>query len=217
MPAAGKASFVCDRDGHELVGDLRLEADCPRCGPGVPFNWSKPQDVLNHMAGHLLYDPGVERTAEPCGFCLQPAPLCYFYLRKSKGAEGGMQVDFKRSHGCTKCTYFRYAPASRSTTKSPSSNVPLACPLCDPKAPAVWKYNFDAHFARWHPRADASQYVALSNVPASERSAVRHLWNKRSVKRKKVKKTTLSALAISTSHLIQLAETSVCATDCCKR
>ncbi|KAJ6615714.1 hypothetical protein B0H10DRAFT_2039837 [Mycena sp. CBHHK59/15] len=36
---------------------------------------------------------------------------------------------------------FNYNVAATSSTKSPCSNIPLRCPECDTKAPAVWRYN----------------------------------------------------------------------------
>jgi hypothetical protein len=40
---------------------------------------------------------------------------------------------------------FAYAVAATSTPSSPSSNVPMRCPICPAAAPCVWRYNLFYH------------------------------------------------------------------------
>jgi hypothetical protein len=105
---------------------------------------SQGQRVLEHIGGHVLvFDPKVDRTAHPCGLCLQPlaAPLCVrvFYLTKGKGARGSPKIDQGCSVGCPMKLNFSYTVAAESSSSYPCSNVPVQCPLCPKILPAVWK------------------------------------------------------------------------------
>ncbi|KZV98363.1 hypothetical protein EXIGLDRAFT_597482, partial [Exidia glandulosa HHB12029] len=171
--------FVCERDGEDIHFDHTLERCCPRCGTDVHIDWSKASQVLNHLAAHILFDPAIERANEPCGFCLQPAPQCLFFLRKGHSHDSGLQVDAKRTRGCAKALSFRYKSARTSSAHSPSSNVPIVCPFCPKDAPAVWKYNFEQHCAKSHKGSRIDDYKDLFTISASENDGLKQLWRSR--------------------------------------
>jgi len=41
------------------------------------------QEIITHISAHILYDPAIDRSTEPCGLCGRPAPLCTIFLKKS--------------------------------------------------------------------------------------------------------------------------------------
>ncbi|KAK7015632.1 hypothetical protein R3P38DRAFT_3570055 [Favolaschia claudopus] len=138
----GKACFSCEHDTNDRSVDLDPPNCCQKCNPPVPLNVAHPQRILEHNGAHLLYDPHINRQHEYCGLCLRPAQMCTFFLRRPNGKP---QVDWERST-CQRKMDFRYAVAAESTSSSPCSNVPVVCPICGPRKPAVWKYNLEAHF-----------------------------------------------------------------------
>lgn len=71
--------FVCEDELKEV--ELLGKKPCPGCGGELP---EQPQRLL--MGAHVLFDPKITATLEPCGLCLRPAQ-CMFYLRKEGGAK----------------------------------------------------------------------------------------------------------------------------------
>ncbi|EJD45112.1 hypothetical protein AURDEDRAFT_165985 [Auricularia subglabra TFB-10046 SS5] len=195
------ACFACEKEGQDTT-DTLAERFCARCDPPVELNWNNAPRVLEHMAGHILFDRSLDRSLDLCGFCLSPAPQCLFYLKKGKGADSGMQVDFRqnKSRGCQRAVPFKYGFASKSTASSPCSNVPIVCPRCPPGQPAIWWYNFVAHFRRVHPSANPNDYSELYELSASETEGMRKLWDARSAPRRASRKTMQSELKISDDH-----------------
>ncbi|KAJ7138357.1 hypothetical protein C8R44DRAFT_533169, partial [Mycena epipterygia] len=130
----GRARFVCEFDNNSR--ELESANTCPLCPPNTPLDPHQGQQVLAHMAAHILFDPDLDRSTEPCGLCLNPAPMCEWYLTTS----GKKKVHEKR----TKCPHagitFTYSTVMNSTASSPSSNVPVDCALCGIKQPAIWRY-----------------------------------------------------------------------------
>lgn len=107
-------------------------------------------------------------TVAPCGFCgLDGCTLAL--VHKSRG-----KTEIKSN-----CQYhydFSLGAATVSSVTSPSTNVPLHCPLClpDPKTgrmPAFWKYNIDSHTYDTHnvglPRAVNDLPVASGDATSS--------------------------------------------------
>lgn len=195
------ACFACEKEGHDTTDTLG-ERFCPRCDPPVELNWNDAPRVLEHMAGHLLFDRALDTSQDLCGFCLRPAPQCLFYLRKGKGADSGMQVDFRssKSRGCERARPFKYAFASKSTAHSPCSNVPIICPRCPAGQPAVWRYNFAAHCRRVHPSAALSDYADIHLLSASEKEGMRRIWDSRKASRRVSRKAGPPELKISDAH-----------------
>ncbi|KZW01372.1 hypothetical protein EXIGLDRAFT_584214, partial [Exidia glandulosa HHB12029] len=200
ITSAEKACFACVREGNDPTSDTLAERFCPRCEPAVALDWKDAPAVLNHMAAHILHDPFIRDSVEPCGFCLRPSPQCVIYLRKGKGKKRGPQVDYVKSKGCERLVKFAYGPASTSKPNSPSSNVPIVCPLCPDHAPAVWKYNFASHFERTHPRSAREKYEDIFKIEGAERHGILATWNARHTARATVAKSNTTHLAISDSH-----------------
>lgn len=157
------------------------------------------------MGAHILYDLTLSRTQELCGLCLRPSPICIIKLKKGRGATSSPSIDVKTST-CLNLLKFSYAPASRSTEKSPCSNVPIICPLCSPQDPAVWKYNLTLHFREKHKLG--SQHFPLDvNLLEDEKEGMRKKWDNRFVVRKPRRSTQpkQTAMMISQAHSSRLA------------
>ncbi|KAF5366588.1 hypothetical protein D9758_008958 [Tetrapyrgos nigripes] len=173
---ANEAAFLCEHDGVGR-GDIDGYVTCPSCtNPLIYLDFSKPQMILKHIGSHILNSPSTLRSSEPCGFCLSPSPQCQFFLTKKE------KLDRKRSTGCTVflgLKSFNYASASKTTQSSPCSNVPVTCPLCsraNTHAPAVWRYNLEAHYRKRHPTASCEEVWKISN---SEKSAMSEVYKNR--------------------------------------
>lgn len=180
---------------------------CPKCD--TELDTSVPQPVLAHLAAHHAHDPSLDRNEEICGTCLRPsAPgVCEYYLKKGKGAKASFSVDLARTTCVNKFT-FSYRTASQSSSSSPSSNVPLACKICGPGSPAVWRYSMKAHFERHHPLSVASPtYSAKWTLSDFEVEKIEELWSSMGTKRakKKGKGKANVPLVISEAHSSRLA------------
>jgi hypothetical protein len=92
--AEGKACFLCENE--HASRNLVISHECTTCIPPAALPKQAPR-VLEHMAVHILFDPSIDRSAEPCGLCLHPSPLCVYHLKKGKGAGASEQVDFTRT------------------------------------------------------------------------------------------------------------------------
>ncbi|KAG6905140.1 hypothetical protein DXG01_004635 [Tephrocybe rancida] len=207
VPAAyvvlGKACFLANA-GLEILDPARNGTDiCPRCSPEVPLDPKLAQRVLAHIGAHVLYDKTIQRKAEPCGLCLKAALMCKIYLTKGKGANGTLKIDKSRSSGCSNLISFTYSVAAQSKPSSPCSNVPLRCPLCPKTGPAVWRYNWKAHFENAHPHATYSVYAQEGELSNFEWSQMKKWWRDRQkVPAKRMKKMKgLTPLEVSTVHI----------------
>ncbi|KAF8884585.1 hypothetical protein CPB84DRAFT_1750390 [Gymnopilus junonius] len=87
--ASGAACFICSEDSQ--VVDIR-SGDCPRCSPTVTLDLTQGQRVLEHMGAHILHDPSFDDQ--------QLSPLCQFFLKKGKGANGRLGINAALSKGC---------------------------------------------------------------------------------------------------------------------
>ncbi|EJD36472.1 hypothetical protein AURDEDRAFT_74160 [Auricularia subglabra TFB-10046 SS5] len=189
------------REGSDPQALTKQDRFCPRCDLPVELDWSNAPQVLQHMATHIRHDRGLVATFEsPCGFCLCPHPQCVFWTPRNPCAgHGGPQVDLKKSTGCERARGFKYKAASTSKPNSPSTNVPITCPLCADGSPAVWKYNFPQHLAHVHPRQDPARFAHLSKTSSAEEYGVKASWESRHV----VRRTTHNAkapLQLSVDH-----------------
>ena len=171
--------------------------ECTLCSPKVVLDLSQNQRILEHAAAHVLHDPKVERTTEPCGLCLRPAPLCQIFLKKGKGANRTLKID--KYTGCPIKPSFSYGVASESSASSPCSNVPITCPLCPAKVtPAIWKYNMKYHIRNVHKTATLSNHEHLWKLSNFEIMEMKNIWTKRhSVPVKHPKKSKAPPLVVS--------------------
>ncbi|EJD46305.1 hypothetical protein AURDEDRAFT_124089 [Auricularia subglabra TFB-10046 SS5] len=193
---ADKYCFAAQKPDNSSVGVDKLA--CDRCSSNVKIE-SVP-NLVNHVAAHILYDAAVRKTAQYCGFCLNSDGKCQFFLRKKGDSPKNQQLDLERSMCPRLPTQFSYGAASKSKTSSPSSNVPLWCPMCPDGSPAVWKYNMKLHFESSHPLADVQKYKGLWKLSREEQTGLSKLWTRIRNSRKGSKTTTAPKLSISEAH-----------------
>ncbi|TEB26935.1 hypothetical protein FA13DRAFT_1795184 [Coprinellus micaceus] len=168
----GKACFICEDECQ--ISDLGLAnmIECKYCDPLVALDTSQGKMVLEHMAAHIQHDPKVKKIDQPCGICLRPAPICQFYLEKSKGANGGDRIDQWHSI-CKHQVQFHYSKASKATTASPS----------------IWKYNLPLHFKHTHLNRSLDGFPDLNwSLTNFEREEIRKRWVKRQATPRRVRK-----------------------------
>lgn len=198
--------FLCETEDTSTSTNTGKCDMCPLC-PDVLLSGRQQNVALNHIAAHIVHDTTrVDPLANPCGFCLSTGDACAIYLKKSRGARGGFSIDMNRSR-CPRKYKLVTSVASASTTRSPSSNVPLPCPLCPNGAQAVWKYNLPHHLRRIH-KADPDRFASLWRITEQERSWLKALQQAapRQTKRKrKQAKAAQTATCISEAHTCKMA------------
>ena len=123
---------------------------CTRCQPSITFNTKYRQRIIEHCGAHILFDRSIDRSLEPCGLCLHPAPLCKIYLRKTKGRTGNITIDMRVS-SCSNLIKFSITVATQFSDASPCTNHPICCPYCPNSSLAVWSYTFCKHLTRFYP------------------------------------------------------------------
>ncbi|KAI0370301.1 hypothetical protein BV20DRAFT_944684, partial [Pilatotrama ljubarskyi] len=132
--------------------DKELSVDCKLCLKPI-----KVKNMCNHAGGHILrakvgiIEAGLTRTPDstsPCGFCgLNGCMISMSYGQKKK-------IEIRSN-----CQYhynFSYNAAITPSVSTPSTNVPLHCPMCPADEhtgarPTYWKYNIDTHIHTAHP------------------------------------------------------------------
>ncbi|KAJ7257253.1 hypothetical protein B0H12DRAFT_1015573, partial [Mycena haematopus] len=116
---------------------------CDKCHPAVPLPLKNKQLILQHNGSHILFDPTIKRSDQPCGLCLRPFPQCEFFLASGQGTDSARQVDWKRST-CLRKLPFSMAAAMKWSPTSPCTNHLIPCPLkC---GHVIWTYNIEAHY-----------------------------------------------------------------------
>ncbi|KAI0717922.1 hypothetical protein C8Q72DRAFT_155136 [Fomitopsis betulina] len=134
---SGSLCFLCETQdtSFDSTGQSS-KGQCPLCPDHSLVSTRQQSVLLNHLAAHIVHDHTlVDPLTNPCGFCLSSGDTCAIYLKKSRGAQGGFSVDML----CSRCPHkykLSVSAASSSTPCSPSTNVPLCCPLC-PKGAQV--------------------------------------------------------------------------------
>jgi hypothetical protein len=179
------------------LGTLRQECRCPRC-PSLPLPINKPSKLVQHIGTHILHDPAVKHSNNPCGFCLNVGNLCSIRLIKGKGKNGAKSVDPQQSQ-CPNTAKLSITAACKSSPSNPCTNVPLECPLCREGSDAVWKYNLHSHIMSVHPTADILRYKSLYELDLHERAAMKELFDaKPRLSKKRLK--TATGIKISEAH-----------------
>lgn len=186
-----------------------LSNECPKCGLELDPA-SQPHKALAHFATHLRHDTTIDKKEERCGTCLRLSVpgICEYFLKKGKGAKASFLVDLARTT-CVNKFHFQYKAASQSSTSSsPSSNVPIECPICGPGTPAVWRYSMRAHFEHYHPlSASIPKYSSMWTLSNFEEHEIHELWKKRNntKPKKKGKGKGSVPLVISEAHSSRMA------------
>ncbi|KAJ7174928.1 hypothetical protein C8R46DRAFT_1253135, partial [Mycena filopes] len=203
----GKACFVIELDDKEFRGSLRGQDSlaCTKCHPEVLFSLKNKQLILQHNGAHILFDPSINRSDQPCGLCLRPFPLCNFVLTTGQGTDSARQVDWKRST-CLRQLTFSMAAAMKSTPTAPCTNYLIACPLrC---GLVVWTYNLEAHY-----RSSRHGLASLTSVPVpysmapQELAGMKKIYQDRAVQSRPrtLKKKSQPQLLTSDTHSSRLA------------
>ncbi|KAF8223061.1 hypothetical protein L208DRAFT_1318932, partial [Tricholoma matsutake] len=175
-------------------------SQCPCCVPVVELPSLGP-GVLAHMAAHFNFDSRTNAASEPCGLCLQLSPHCIFRLKKGKGANSGVQIDYEKST-CANLFTFSYSVAPSSTSSSPCSNVPILCPWCLKSEPAVWQYNMPHHVKSKHSHVSLRENEDMWKIGNSEKQELKKIWDQchKIKKTQKGKKSSMPSLIISAVH-----------------
>jgi hypothetical protein len=96
---------------------------------------------------------------------------------------------------------------------SPSSNVPLHCPICPVAEPCVWRYNIPYHMRSRHPTIPLTPHEPYWQITNAEKQMLKDIWdNRHKQTRKKLhksKKNMSSSLVISEAHSSHLTLWSV--------
>ncbi|KAJ7906531.1 hypothetical protein B0H13DRAFT_2333370 [Mycena leptocephala] len=139
--SAGFACFVCNKDGSSLLQEEGLCTLCPKATLSVKSAYK----LVEHMAIHILFDrnPPLDRNLNLCGFCL--GTNCSIVLVKSKGGDGAIRIDMKKSR-CPNLANLGLVTAAKSTDRSPCTQRPFTCPV-SPCADTVWKYKHQYELA----------------------------------------------------------------------
>ncbi len=103
------------------------------------------------MLNRLVNARQIDTRTFPCGFCGRSgiASCSELYLTTGKSPQA--------VSGCQRAHKFQYALSIHSSTKMPSTNTPVLCPVpgCtrtqNRKQTAVWKYNLPEHIRQSHP------------------------------------------------------------------
>ena len=126
----GRACFVCEDDSMTSV-DIDLDT-CRLCQKVKLSSLSGPA-LVTHMSAHVLHDPRLKDSQQPCGFCLNMG-LCTIQLQSSSKST---TIDVKTSR-CPNLRKISLKAATEFRGKgSPCRNHPLPCPLCPPKSFAI--------------------------------------------------------------------------------
>ena len=121
------------------------------------------------MSAHILQDVRLKDGENSYGFCLSTSTACINSIIYSlRGSKGTTSIDMKSSR-CLQLRKISLKSAATFYHASKCSNHPLACPLCIPKSPAVWKYNLlRSHIVKSHPTADVELYKTHFEITPDE-------------------------------------------------
>ncbi|KZW00912.1 hypothetical protein EXIGLDRAFT_666731 [Exidia glandulosa HHB12029] len=194
--------FAARKPDDSVVGVDKLK--CTHC-KSSKIKIDGVSDLLNHNAAHLLYDPKFKKSVEYCGFCLDGGGLCRFHLLKPGGVDAkGQQVNVEAST-CSKLQKFSYAAAAKSKKSSPSSNIPMPCPVCKDPAPVVWRYNLAQHIAQHHRNEDVSRFKHLWTLSREEKDGLSKVWDRVTNARNTRASKAMPTLKLSDAHSSLLA------------
>jgi hypothetical protein len=150
------------------------------------------------MGSHILHDPHIDDTMNPCGFCLDTNSLCKIYLKRN-GA-----IDVEKSY-CPYVRNIRINQAKAFSITQPCTNHPLSCELCPENSVAIWKYNFAAHLRTTHGTAEPQNYTDVWGLHPNEKTLMLGVFDNRKRQRKSAQSSKKSQLLISDAHSSRLA------------
>ncbi|KAH9983679.1 hypothetical protein BJV77DRAFT_953941 [Russula vinacea] len=191
----------CNNTDSSIINHIGLS--CPRCQPTVTFDSSLRQRIIEHIGVHIVHDPLVDCSVEPCGLCLWPAPFCKIVLIKTKGRAGNLAIDMKAS-SCPNLVKFSISIAAKCSDTSPCTNHPIHCPYCPKSGPAVWLYTFHQHLLRVYPAAPLDKHRSLWMMSKLEKDRMRQVWEHQCKQPKACPKMQRAPLVISETHWTHL-------------
>ena len=104
----------------------------------------------NHIGKHIIEDQ-ISSTPKTCGFCgLFGCSIELVTPCKGKAAVTTPYSD------CKYFVKFSIGAAKKSSSLSPCTNVPMACPACKN---TFWSYNIECHYRLDHPALDVPKLV----------------------------------------------------------
>ena len=173
----GKVCFICESNSstHQPMDDNTSSA-CSICGAQTQLEKSTPQQVLEHMAAHILFDTTLNHSHELCSLCMCPSPMCSIFVKKGHGTTAGSVVDIEWSTCINLAGHFTYATTSCSSDTSPCSNVPKICPLCPVGNPAVWSYNLNPLHSQ-HNLTSPTHFPIQIVLLTSEKESLKKRWD----------------------------------------
>lgn len=175
--------------------------ECPVCTPLIQLDTSNGQRVLAHIASHILHDPSIDRSLEPCGFCVRPSTMCTIYLTRRSGRNYQWALKYGGTIPCPNAINFSYSAAMVSSQSSPCSNVPLQCPYCPDGSPAVWRYNMRQHLQNRHQGVNNAKHEDLWKLSPEEKKAMALIWkNRRKQLKRRGKGKSRVPLRVSKAH-----------------
>jgi hypothetical protein len=186
----------------DVIANATGKLECLKCHPTITFNPSHRQRFVKHVSTHILHDKTVDRSLEPCGLCLSPAPLCKFVLTNGKGRAGNVAIDMNAS-SCLNLIKISISVAAKCSDASPCTNHPMQCPYCPHSSPAVWTYNFHQHLLRHHPTVSLKKHNSILTLSKLERDGMKRIWDQRH-EQPKVRSKTQPHLVISETHRLRL-------------
>ena len=187
--------FDTDRD---IIENGAGKLECLKCDPTITFNPSHRQRFVEHVGAHILHDKSVDRSLEPCGLCLSPAPLCKFVVTNGKGRSGKVAINMNTS-SCLNLIKLSISVAAKCSDASPCTNHPMSCPYCPHSSPAIWSYNFRQHLLRHHPAVSLKKHESIFTLSKLEKDGMKCIWDQRHEQRKARSKTE-HRLVISEMH-----------------
>ena len=193
---------MCEKDSQD--GDISREMDtdaCPFCCTSkISLSSLSGPVLVRHMSVHVLHDVRLKDSDNPWGFCLSTGAACVIYL--IRGSKGMTSINMKNSR-CLQLQKISLKAAATFSHASKCSNHPLACPLCPPKLPAVWKYNLRSHIVKLHPTADMKLYKTHFKITLDKGTLTKCVFQ--TVPQRVKKSRDAAALPISDGHSTRMA------------
>src|SRR5260370_21622687 len=174
----GQVCFLAELSSDEqMAPDLDGTQHCSHCNTSL--NLPNTRSLIIHSSAHILNDRTIGDDDELCGLCLQPSTHCLFRVICRSGDP--YQLDLLHST----CTHivkslskqtFNYLISAKPTVKSPCTNIPVQCPLCNPDQLFIWRYNMAIHLCHTHPQ-NAERLIPEFTISDREKTLMKAKWD----------------------------------------
>ena len=153
---------------------MKNSLQCSYC-ENLSIERNEGSKLIQHMATHILHDLSTKGLVNACGLCLSTSQVCTVYLKRPKGAGRAFAIDTDKSR-CPNLCLIKLGAAGKSSKANPCTNIPLICPLCPNKSPAVWKYNLQSHIRSLHPDCNIQDFSSLYTISEDEKSSLKRIY-----------------------------------------